>query len=201
MFFQVSFNISLWWLQFIRLQFYKKSVARLDSMEKHLYASCRNDCLVFMCCSSLWFQIWSNNKENHCSSSGYLWSSNIYITRPFFLCIFPSSYLVSSVAMKKPSSEASSQFCLCLLIPGMVLGFTTLIPACKVLPLVMCKWGAACWNGKENGNMFSIELVCECSATAVRDSGYLVILKQRTIFLSELNGWKSAHTFSTKNSF
>lgn len=88
----------------------------------------------------------------------------MYAAKPRSLLKFHFSYLVSSVAIKKPSSEASSQFCLCLLITGMVLVLMALVLACKALPLVIWTWGAACWNhnkknGKDIGQRISIILL------------------------------------------
>lgn len=106
---------------------------------------------MFWCNMALHCNTTSNNNDINCySNSGSITCMQWRLIPCFSLLQFNFSYLVSSVAMKKPSSEASSQFCLCLLITGMVLVLMALALACKALPLVIWViWGAACWNYKK----------------------------------------------------
>lgn len=106
---------------------------------------------MFWCNMALHCNTTSNNNDINCySNSGSITCMQWRLIPCFSLLRFNFSYLVSSVAMKKPSSEASSQFCLCLLITGMVLVLMALALACKALPLVIWViWGAACWNYKK----------------------------------------------------
>lgn len=116
----------------------------------------------------------------------------MYAVMPLSLLQFHFSYLVSSVAIKKPSSEASSQFCLCLLITGMALVLMVLALACKALPLVIWTRGAACWNNNnekknnqerylpENKNSSLKWFCCKGQPT------HTVILKKQLTLLKEV---------------